>query len=336
MTERPRFDHLVALTDRFGTFEHAEHATPRREHGYCVDDVARVLVVAAREPSPNASVRSLAQGSLGFVGDAMGPHGECHNRRAADGTWSSESSTEDCWGRSLWGLGTAAASQQFAIAGRALELFERGAEQRSQYPRAMAFAVLGAAAVLSVHPTNPAALSLMRDAADTMFEASDDPTWPWPEPRLYYANALLPDAMIAAGVALERPELVSRGLGLLAWLLARETRDGHLSVTPAAGSGPGDLGPGFDQQPIEVATMADACARALSVDDSPKWLDGIRMANAWFDADNDANVIMWDPVTGGGFDGLHAEVANQNQGAESTLALVSTRQQAFAHQTIST
>jgi hypothetical protein len=336
MTERPRFDHLVALTDRFGTFEHAEHATPRREHGYCVDDVARVLVVAAREPSPNASVRSLAQGSLGFVGDAMGPHGECHNRRAADGTWTSESSTEDCWGRSLWGLGTAAASQQFAIAGRALELFERGAEQRSQYPRAMAFAVLGAAAVLSVHPTNPAALSLMRDAADTMFAVSDDPAWPWPEPRLYYANALLPDAMIAAGVALERPELVSRGLQLLGWLLARETRDGHLSVTPAAGSGPGDGGPGFDQQPIEVSTMADACARALSVDDSPTWLEGIRMANAWFDADNDANVIMWDPATGGGFDGLHAEVANQNQGAESTLALVSTRQQAFAHQTIST
>jgi hypothetical protein len=266
----------------------------------------------------------------------MGPHGECHNRRAADGTWTSESSTEDCWGRSLWGLGTAAASQQFAIAGRALELFERGAEQRSQYPRAMAFAVLGAAAVLSVHPTNPAALSLMRDAADTMFEASDDPTWPWPEPRLYYANALLPDAMIAAGVALERPELVSRGLGLLGWLLERETRDGHLSVTPAAGSGPGDHGPGFDQQPIELSTMADACARALSVDDSPKWLEGIQMANAWFDADNDAKVIMWDPLTGGGFDGLHAEVANQNQGAESTLALVSTRQQAFAHQTIST
>jgi hypothetical protein len=336
MTERPRFDHLVALTDRFGTFEHAEHAVPRREHGYCVDDVARVLVVSAREPSPNASVRSLAQGSLGFVGDAMGPHGECRNRRAADGTWTSEGSTEDCWGRSLWGLGTAAASMQFAIAGPALALFELGAEQRSQYPRAMAFAVLGAAAVIGVDPTNAAALSLLRDAADTMFEARDDASWPWPEPRLYYANALLPDAMIAAGVALERPELVSRGLLLLGWLLARETRDGHLSVTPVDGSGPEDVGPGFDQQPIEVSTMADACARALLVDDSPQWLEGIQMADAWFDADNDAHVVMWDPATGGGFDGLHAEVANQNQGAESTLALVSTRQQAFAHQTIST
>jgi hypothetical protein len=336
MTESPRFDHLVRLTDRFGTFEHAEHAVPRREHGYCVDDVARVLVVSAREPQPNASVRSLAQGSLAFVGDAMGPHGECRNRRAADGTWTSEGSTEDCWGRSLWGLGTAAASTQFAIASPALSLFERGAAQRSQYPRTMAFAALGAAAVLGVHPTNGAARSLLADAADHFLPARDDPAWPWPEIRLYYANALLPDAMIAVGVALERPDLVTSGLDLLRWLLARETRDGHLSVTPAQGSGPGDVGPSFDQQPIEVSTMADACARALSVDDSPKWHEAISMANAWFDGDNDAKVMMWDPVTGGGFDGLHSDVANQNQGAESTLALVSTRQQAFAHQTIST
>ncbi len=336
MIEGPRFDHLVALTDRFGTFEHAELTTPRREHGYCVDDVARVLVVCAREPNPKASVRSLAQGSLAFVGDAMGPHGECRNRRAADGTWTSEGSTEDCWGRSLWGLGTAAASMQFSIAGPALTLFERGAEQRSQYPRAMAFAVLGAAAVLAVDANNAPARSLLVDVANAMGVTNDDGEWPWPEPRLYYANALLPDAMIAAGTALGRPALVSRGLALLTWLLERETRDGHLSVTPASGSGPGDLGPGFDQQPIELSTMADACARALTVDDSPRWLEGIRMANAWFDGDNDARVVMWDPVSGGAFDGLHSEVANQNQGAESTLALVSTRQQAFAHQTIST
>jgi len=57
------------------------------------------------------------------------------------------------------------------------------------------------------------------------------------EPRLYYANALLPDAMIAV-VSPRATELVVRGLDLLGWLLARETRDGHLSVTPADGSGP--------------------------------------------------------------------------------------------------
>jgi hypothetical protein len=39
---------------------------------------------------------------------------------------------------------------------------------------------------------------------------------------------------------------------------------------------------------------------------------------------------MWDPATGGGYDGLQATGANLNQGAESTLALISTLQ--VAHQ----
>jgi hypothetical protein len=37
---------------------------------------------------------------------------------------------------------------------------------------------------------------------------------------------------------------------------------------------------------------------------------------------------MWDPATGGGFDGLLADCVNQNQGAESTLAAISTMQHA--------
>jgi hypothetical protein len=336
MTNASRFDHLVALTDRIGTFEHAELAVARREHGYCVDDVARVLVVTAREPRPNEAVRSLAQGSLAFISDSMGTRGDVRNRRDADGSWSSDWCTEDCWGRSLWGLGTAAASGQFSIASTAHALFERSAVLRSQYPRSMAFAALGAAAITQVDPTNVIALELLRDVAVALPVAKDDAAWPWPEDRLRYANALLPDAMIATGAALERSELIESGLSLLGWLLARETLDGHLSVTCATGSGPGDVGPMFDQQPIEVSTMADACARAITVDDSPTWFEGIRMANAWFDGENDAKVIMWDPETGGGYDGLHADVANQNQGAESTLALVSTRQQAFTHQTVST
>ena len=41
----PTFAHLDSLTDHFGTFEHARHAEARPEHGYCTDDVARVLLV---------------------------------------------------------------------------------------------------------------------------------------------------------------------------------------------------------------------------------------------------------------------------------------------------
>ena len=206
--------------------------------------------------------------------------------------------------------------------------FERAAKARSPWPRAMAFAAIGAAEVLSVEPRNSAARKLLADYAAAVDRGNDDADWPWPEPRLTYANAILPEAMIAAGVALDDADLRQRGLDLLEWLLAHETADGHLSPTPVAGRGPGDSRPAFDQQPIEVATLADACARAATIDARSLWTEGIRSAAAWFNGANDAGQPMWDPATGGGFDGLHADGVNLNQGTESTLAVISTFQRA--------
>jgi hypothetical protein len=106
-----------------------------------------------------------------------------------------------------------------------------------------------------------------------------------------------------------------------------ETRGDHLSLTPVGGWAPGEARPGFDQQPIEAAAIADACARALGVTQDPRWCAGIDRAVGWFLGNNDSGVPMYDPATGGGFDGLTATGRNANQGAESTLALISTLQQ---------
>jgi len=323
----PRFDHLARMTDEHGTFEHADHTTPRREHGYCTDDMARVLVVASREPHPDPLVTGLAETALQFLVDAQGTDGDCRNRRTSRGVWQGPRGVEDCWGRSLWGLGTAAArSPHRSVREVALAHFERGTRQRSRWPRAMAFAALGADEVLTAHPDHRAARDLLVDAVVVVGDHRPNASWPWPEPRLSYANAVLPDAMIAAGVALGRPSLVDDGLDLLGWLLDAETSDGHLSVTPVGGHGPGDPRPNFDQQPIEVAALADACARALRHTGTDRWADGVADAVAWFLGDNDAQVPMWDPDSGGGYDGLRADGPNLNQGAESTLALISTLQ----------
>jgi hypothetical protein len=77
-----------------------------------------------------------------------------------------------------------------------------------------------------------------------------------------------------------------------------------------------------------VAALADACARAATVDGDRRWVDGLGAAEAWFLGDNDGQHVMWDPDTGGGFDGLTPGGANLNQGTESTLALLSTLQHA--------
>jgi hypothetical protein len=116
---------------------------------------------------------------------------------------------------------------------------------------------------------------------------------------------------------------------MLEWLLAGETRDGHLSVVPVGGWGPGEPRPGFDQRPIEVAALADACARAAAVTGDPGWLDGVGLCVAWFLGDNDAKVPMLDERTGGGCDGLGINSRNRNQGAESTLAMISVLQHGY-------
>jgi len=331
----PRFDHLLRLTDRRGTFEHACLDEPRPEHGYCTDDMARVLIVATREPDPDGQVKGLAGLAVRFLNDAQSYAGTCRNRMDSKGRWAHEPALEDAWGRCIWGLGTAAAHSDVALVRRlAVIQFERAAQVRSPWPRAMAFAALGAAELLSVDPGHRAARGLLTDYADTVAKPNGDAAWPWPEPRLTYANAVLAEAMIAAGVALEDSTLRQQGLDLLGWLVEYETAGGHLSPTPVAGRGPDDLRPAFDQQPIEVSTLADACARAAAVDPGSIWPDGVLSAAAWFMGVNDARQLMWDPETGGGFDGLHADGVNRNQGAESTLAVISTLQHARRFPTV--
>ena len=190
----------------------------------------------------------------------------------------------------------------------------------------MVFAGLGAAEVLAVQPRHGPAHRLLTDAIDRIGPLPTTPGWPWPEERLTYANAALAEVLIAGGLV-DRPAAVEDGLRALHWLLELQTVDGHLSPTPAGGFGHEDHLPGFDQQPIEVAALADACARAFAVTGEPSWRAGVELAAEWFEGRNDGGTAMWDAATGGGYDGLTTTGPNRNEGAESTLAFVSTMQQ---------
>ena len=335
----PPFEHLHRLSDDTGLFEHARGAVPRREHGYCLDDVARGLVVVCREESPPPGLVALAERYLAFVQHAQAGHGRCHNRLGYDRRWADEPALGDWWGRSLWASGTAAARGPSArLRADALTHFESGAGCRAPSPRAMAFAALGAAEVLHGHPGHDGALGLLQAAAHLLARppvalvaavAHRRPghrDWPWPEPRLAYANAVWADGLMAAGWGLHDDRLTGEGIRLLEWLLETETAGDRLSLTPQGGWGPDDPRPGFDQQPIEAAALADACARAFDLTGDERFTGGVVKAVAWFLGDNDAHTAMFDPGTGGGYDGLEPDGRNENQGAESTLALISTLQ----------
>jgi hypothetical protein len=204
--------------------------------------------------------------------------------------------------------------------------FGHAVGQRSPHRRAMAFAAIGAAELLAADPHHARARHLLADAVVAIGPLGTDPSWPWPEPRLSYANAAIAEALIAAGHGLGRSQVVDDGLTLLRWLLERQLVDGHLSPVPVGGAGPGDAAPAFDQQPIEVAALADACALAETVTGDADWRRGVDLAIGWFTGRNDLAAPMSDPITGGGFDGLTPNGPNLNQGAESTLALITTMQ----------
>lgn len=314
----PVFRHLHALTGDHGLFEHALFDKARESHGYTTDDNARALVVLAR--SREAGLGDLdMQPYLGFVTSGV-VAGGWHNRMAASGQWDDLRGSDDAHGRAIWGLAEAVTSGE--VGEEPIEAIRAGlAAFESLHTRSIAYAVFGAVKMREA--------GLLEDLAEEFLEkiarrlpvpASD--VWKWPEPRLTYANARIPEAMIRAGHALGEYHLIESGLELLEWLVERESFDGWFSFTPVAGRGPGDCKPGFDQQPIEAWAMVDACYAAHQVDSDGRWREDAVKASLWFLGLNDCGILMYDSKVGAGFDGLSAEGANQNRGAESTLAVL--------------
>jgi hypothetical protein len=325
----PNFAHLLRLSDDVGILEHARGSVPLREDGYCVDDAARAVVVICREPSPSPALAGLLCTLLAFLVHAAQPNGTLHNRLGYDRRWRDSPGTGDWWGRALMAFGCAVASAPEAwMRDTALTAFDRSVGQRSSWPRAMAFAGIGAADLLAVIPNHAGARQMLVDATTTVGEGDASIDWPWPQPRLTYANAVLAEVHLAAGTVLGDPRATAVGERLLSWFMRQEEHEGHLSVTPVGGWAGGEPRPGFDQQPIEAAAIADACARAAATSVNSQWTDGLRMAAGWFLGDNDASSSMLCEETGGSADGLGPAGSSRNRGAASALALLSTLQHA--------
>jgi hypothetical protein len=315
------------MTDGTSLFEHALGGLPRRALGYCTDDAGRALAVVARSDEPGAE--RLAERYLAFLVQAHEGGGRFRLRMGFDRTWTDDDASDDADGRALFGIGVAAAIAPWGYVRRAARaLFEQAAAFRSSYSRATATAALGAAEVLRADRDCRAARRLLEDALGSLPRGSNDESWAWPEPRLAYANASLPEALIASGAAFDDEASLREGLRQLRWLSDEERLGDHLSFAPAGGRGPGDPKPGFDQQPIEAAALADACARAFDVTGDVSWLEPLALCVRWFEGSNDLGVPAFDVETGGGFDGLHPDRVNENQGAESTIAFLTTMQQA--------
>jgi hypothetical protein len=307
----PNTHHLETMTGQFGLFEHAVLDRPRRSLGYTTDDNARALVILSHiRPDHPGMWRYLK-----FVLAGRVPAG-WHNRMSPFGVWVDARGSDDAHGRAIWGLGSALATEDPS---RVFSILSRGLDLDSPHPRSNAYAVLGAVAALDTWPAAPKIEAFLRRTARRLPRPQRG-VWKWPEPRLTYDNARIPEALMAAGATLGDENMVADGLVLLEWLIETESGERGFSFTPVGGRGPEEMGPAYDQQPIEAWAMADACLRAISVDGGSRWGLGLSDAAAWFLGRNDTGAVLYDTSTGAGYDGLEATGVNLNRGAESTLA----------------
>lgn len=324
--------HLTAMCDDTGMFQHAVHAIPDRDHGYCIDDNARALLLCcslARGPDAPLADR-LSSTFAAFIQHGWNPDTRrFRNFMGFNRQWLEPAGSQDSHGRTLWALGTCSALA--CAPGRARwakGLFSEALASVAAFtsPRAWAFTLLGLAPYCAACPEDHMAARMqvqLADRLERLLLANETPEWTWFEDGLSYDNARLSQALIVTGTATGAVHLVDAGLRSLRWLAALQTApQGHFRPVGSHGFLQAPRSPPqlFDQQPLEACATIAACAAAHGVDPDFPWRAEAKRAFDWFLGANDLAAELVDIATGSCRDGLHPDRANENRGAESTLS----------------
>ncbi len=325
-----RRDHLLTLTDDVGIVQHAEGVIPNRETGYCVDDVARLVVVAlelsrrdGEQPWNRILYRSLA--FLHAATDRDG--GGMRNFMSYERHWLDEPHRGDHVGRTIWALGEVLSTAWApAVVGpvRGLLTALVGSLQNDVSLRTAAYTVLGLAR-LDADRLDPDARLLLERLVEQLAAAHTQNAadgWRWFEDKLHYDNARLSHALIVGGTALGRAEDVSIGLDSLGWLGDEcGLADDMLRLPGHLGRRRGDPAPGAgDEQPLDASAFVEAELAAFASTGEPEHGARAQRAFEWFLGRNRLDRPLYDFATGGCSDGLGEDDLNANEGAESTLA----------------
>ena len=326
-------EHVRLLTDSTGILQHAIFNVPRYADGYCLDDNARALLLMALVEDAGTEkkqiVRYLAARYLAFVSHAFdNDKKRFRNFMTFSRDWVDELGSEDSHGRAVWALG--------AVVGRSKdpgkqslggELFQASMPALVGFtsPRAWAFGLIGIDEYLRAFQGDSTVQGVRTTLAGLLFDLhrrSSSVAWPWFEECVTYENARLSQALISTGAWLGNKEMLAAGLTSLDWLASIQASDNG-TFSPIGSDGfytRGQHKASFDQQPVEACAMVSACLEARRVTGDMRWTELARRAFGWFLGQNHLQQSLYEAGTGGCRDGLHAERANENQGAESTLS----------------
>lgn len=330
-------NHLNLLTDEIGILQFAELDQPSAASGYCVDDVARLAIVAADllasgygpETREGALGYRWLRQSIRFLSASFDSSGALHNQLSYQGTWEDWPHFGDHVGRAMWGLGvlagTPAVPAEIRVpAGDLLDELARNTDELAKLGlRSVGYALLGLARAGRVTAATGLVELLDRALRET---TAEDPSWRWFESELTYDNARLPQAMLAGAALIGDNAAADRALDALDWYAAHvRTPEGVLrcvgNVWHRRGEDPALWqGEDGDEQPIDAGAFAEAFADAWRYRGDRGDATRACLGFAWFLGGNRAGMRLYVDRTGGCHDGLSPAGMNGNQGAESTLA----------------
>ena len=330
--------HLQKMTTEVGMIQFARINRPDIESGYTIDDNARALVAMCMhyERTGNKDDLWYLKTYLQFLADCQQPEGNFLNyvdKNRAFTKQNYETNLEDSNGRSIWALGFLISQKDIlpkemitkaeAVMKKALLRFEK-----IHSTRAMAFAIKGLYHYHSVDPS-PSRILLMWTLADRlvqMYRHESDSEWNWYESYLTYGNSILPEALLCAWKCTGNFIYKNIAQRSFEFLLERTFEAGRIKVVSnQSWALKGEPVAQFGEQPIDVAYTILALRTFYEEFGDEAYLQKMQTAFNWFLGDNHLNQIIYNPCTGGCYDGLEETCVNLNQGAESTVSYLMSR-----------
>lgn len=326
------FTHMKNLTDTTGILQHATYSVGNPAEGYCTDDNVRALLITVMHKLifNDDKIDEYINIYLRFVYYSFNKEkGLFRNFMSYDRRWLEEFGSEDSNGRVMFSLGYIIKNMNSNSAvALSKNLFDESIQNMKDFksPRTMAYIILGCVFYLNKFSGALDIKKIFSRMSEQLYDCyieHKDENWFWYEDILSYSNGRLPHALLMAGQYKNNKKYIAAGLESLEWLYEQLMEDNNKFISLIGNDGwlvKGEEKAKFDQQPVEIPPLIDACYQAYIITKDYKWINRINITFSWFLGNNERQEPICDFATGGCYDGLTANMFNQNQGAESTLS----------------
>jgi uncharacterized protein YyaL (SSP411 family) len=240
---------------------------------------------------------------------------------------------EDANGRTIWALGTFMKNSHlynFKYTFFIHQLIEKSIPYMEELisPRAIAFSIKGLYQYNSV--VNDIRITkLIEQLADKLvhcYTQNREDDWHWFEKAITYANSSIPEALLLAYLATQNERYASVAKESFDFLLALLFEKDHFRViSNRTWHSKNKVRSFYGEQPIDVAYTIIALQTFDSCFPDAGYIEKMTIAFDWYLGKNQLNQIVYNPISGGCYDGLEEKEVNINQGAEATTTYLMAR-----------